>query len=460
MKFSYSIISAATIAGVLGFGRLSAEPADKAELEALRAQVQQLAAQLKVLSRQLEIKEEAAATAAPSAGKVTANDKGVAISSADGANGLKFHGLVQLDSRVFFGDHGASTNAFVLRRGRFSLDGNFAKNYAFQVTPEFGGSTVTILDANVTATLTPSTQFKFGRFKAPTGLERLQSDSVTFFNERSIVTNLAPDRDLGVQVSGDIGGGKLTYAVGAFGGVPDASSTNNTDFDNDKDVAARVFAAPFKTSAGSPLQGLSFGIAGTVGRAKTTSGRTAGYKTDGQQTFFSYNSSVIADGSNWRLLPQLDYRYGSFGLLGEYTVSAITVRSAAGAPRTELRNHAWQIAAGYVLTGEDSSYGGVVPQTNFDLAAGTWGAFEIAARYANLSIDDDAFPTFASAAASADEAKALGLGLNWYLSKVVRFTFDYYQTRFSFNSLAPAVSATPLLRQDEKAFVSRFQLSF
>ena len=59
-----------------------AEPADKAELETLRAQVQQLAQQLKVLQRQLEIKEEAAAAAAPSTPKVTATDKGVSIPSA------------------------------------------------------------------------------------------------------------------------------------------------------------------------------------------------------------------------------------------------------------------------------------------------------------------------------------------------------------------------------------------
>jgi phosphate-selective porin OprO and OprP len=125
-----------------------------------------------------------------------------------------------------------------------------------------------------------------------------------------------------------------------------------------------------------------------------------------------------------------------------------------------LRNRAWQVAAGYVLTGEDSSYSGVVPRTDFDLSAGTWGAFEIAARYADLSIDDAAFPALASPTTAADQAKSLGLGLNWYLSKAVRFTFDYYQTRFGFNSLAPAVSAAPILRQDEKAFVSRFQLSF
>jgi phosphate-selective porin OprO/OprP len=102
----------------------------------------------------------------------------------------------------------------------------------------------------------------------------------------------------------------------------------------------------------------------------------------------------------------------------------------------------------------------VVPKTNFDWTAGTWGAFEVAARYATLEVDDAAFPLLASASASAEKASTVGVGLNWYLSKAVRFTFDYYQTKFGFNSAAPAVSSTQLLRQDEKAFITRFQLSF
>jgi len=44
-----------------------------------------------------------------------------------------------------------------------------------------------------------------------------------------------------------------------------------------------------------------------------------------------------------------------------------------------------------------------------------------------------------------------GLGLNWYLSKTVKTTFDVYDTRFS--NLVP-VSATQILRQDEKAFIT------
>jgi phosphate-selective porin OprO and OprP len=436
-----------------------AEPADRAELEALRAQVQKLEQELKLLSRQLEIKEAAAATAAPTAPKVTVTDKGVSFTSADGANTLKLHGLVQFDSRNYFGDHGATTNTFLIRRGRIFADGTFAKLYSFQVIPEFSG-TPTLIDANLTATLSPALQLRFGRFKPPTGLERLQSDSLTFFDERALPSNLTPDRDIGVQAFGDVLGGKVSYAAGVFNGVPDAGTSSNADFDNDKELAARIYTAPFKKDTTSPLQGLSFGIAATEGRSKTASGRTAGYKTDGQQTFFSYNSAVVGDGRSWRVIPQLDYRTGPFGVLTEYVVSAVDVRPSAGASKSELRNRAWQVSAGWVLTGEDSSYTGVVPLTNFDWSAGTWGAFEVAARYGELDIDDAAFPTFASAANSADAAKSIGLGLNWYLTKIVRFTLDYYQTRFELSPLAPAVPANALLRQDEKALISRFQLSF
>ena len=85
-------------------------------------------------------------------------------------------------------------------------------------------------------------------------------------------------------------------------------------------------------------------------------------------------------------------------------------------------------------------------KSNFDptLANGTWGAFEVVGRYSDLKIDDAAFPLYASRTTSADQATALGVGLNWYLSKTVAFKFDYYQTNFGFNAPgSPAVSTTP-----------------
>jgi len=441
------------------------------EIQALREQIRLLDQRLNQLQQQeQQLKDQQAAaaakasadqTAAANAPKITINDRGFTFASADGADSVKIRGLVQLDSRLFFGDQGASTNGFVLRRARLISEGTFSKIYSFQFVTDFAGTGApSILDANLGIALDPALQFKIGKFKSPVGLEWLQSDSWTFFNERSIVTDLVPNRDLGILASGSILGDAVTYSAGILNGVPDSTTSNNAAFDNDKNVVGRVYATPFKTAGVAPLQGLSVGLSGDLGREKTASGRTAGYKTDGQQTFFTYNSTVIADGQSWHVSPQGEYRYGPLGLIGEYVLSTVNVRPTAAGAKAELRDKAWQFAAGYVLTGENSSYSGVTPKTIFNPAAGTWGAFEIVGRFANLKIDDAAFPRFASASTNADEATSVGLGLNWYLSKVALVKLDYYQTKFGFAPGAPVVSATPLLRQDEKAFITRFQLSF
>src|SRR6185503_8327824 len=103
-----------------------------------------------------------------------------------------------------------------------------------------------IVDANLTVGVTRGLQFKVGKFKAPIGLELLQSDSWIFFNERSIATNLVPNRELGLQASGDLLEGIFSYQLGVFNGLPDGGSTNNTDFDNGKEIAGRLLVSPFK----------------------------------------------------------------------------------------------------------------------------------------------------------------------------------------------------------------------
>jgi len=477
MRTFPTILRAVSVAAVVSTGAISVLRADTSDdIQALRAQIQQLDQQLRILERKQEIKDEEAAAAAKAAAakasadqtgaaasepKITINDKGFTLASADGADSVKIRGLVQLDSRVFFGDQGASTNGFFLRRARLISEGTFSKLYSFQFVTEFGGTSApSILDANLGVAIDPAFQLKFGKFKSPVGLEFLQSDSWTFFNERSIASDLVPNRDLGVLASGNVLSNTVSYSAGILNGVPDGATSNNAAFDNDKNAVGRIYATPFKNFDLAPLQGLSFGVSADLGREKTASGRTAGYKTDGQQTFFTYNAAVVADGQSWHLSPQGEYRYGPFGLIGEYVLSTVNVRPTAAAAKAQLENKAWQLASGYVLTGEDSSYNGVAPKTNFNPAAGTWGAFEIVGRFANLKIDDAAFPLFASAAANADEATSAGIGLNWYLSKVAMVKFDYYQTKFGFAPGAPAVPATAILRQDEKALITRFQLSF
>ncbi len=443
--------------------------ADSTELAALRAEVRRLQDELATVSRrleQLDAPKPASATAAAAPAMpvappaVSIEEKGIVLGSPEN-NFVRFRGLVQVDSRTFFGDGGGvSNNGFTLRRARLFTEGQFAKNFRYQLGDEFGGSTVSVLDANLTLSLSRELQFKFGKYKVPLGQELLQSESWTYFCERSLATNLVPNRDLGLQAMGELGQGVVTYQAGIFNGVADGANSTNSDFDNEKEAVGRFIAAPFVHQASSPLRGLAFGIAGSTGRSKTAAGRTSGFRTGGQQVFFAYSAATITDGRKWRIMPQLDYRLGRFGMISEYAVSTINVRAGAGVPKTELRNKAWKLAAGYVLTGEDSSPNGVTPRTRFDLAAGTWGAFEVVARYSRLDVDRAAFPLFAAPATNAENTKEAAVGFNWYLTRAFTFKFDYFRSQFGFNLAAPLVSANPILRQDEQAVVTRFQVTY
>jgi phosphate-selective porin OprO/OprP len=471
LKAGSALLAALALAS-LGSPPLRADEAG--DIKQLQAEIQVLQEKLNALASRQEKADAQAAAAAKTAPKVSVADNGLVVTSPDAASSIHVGALVQADSREFFPGGGSSPNtSFILRRARLVLDGRLDKTYSWQFVPEFGNgsggtaTTVALLDANVVIAPTQEFQFKMGKFKAPIGVEELQNDPNTSFVERSFASNLMPSRDVGAEILGNLGGGRANYALGLFNGTPDSlTSSGNSDFDNDKDLDARLFLTPFALDKESPWQGLGFGIGGSIGREKTHAAVTAGYKTDGQQTFFAYNGAVFADGDVWRLSPQAYYYHGPFGALAEYVVSTVNVRSTAPTatsfpPKTQLENKAGQVMAGWVLTGEDAAYAGVTPAHPFNWSDDTWGALQVVARYEQLRIDPKAFvgaSPLASPATNASKAEAVGLGLNWYLTKAVRVTQDFFDTRFHVGSLT---AATPqILRQNEKALTTRVQVSF
>ena len=448
------------------FTALAAAPcasADAAadEIRALREQIALLDARLRALERgQAEQQEEAARAAKPAA-KVTADDRGFTLGSPEGANTLRLRALIQGDARLFVSDGDIPNNdALVLRRARLDAEGAFNTIFEYQFVGEFAGSSTSVLDANINLALDRKYQLRVGKFKSPVGLEQLQSDAWAFFTERAAPSQLVASRDLGIYLHGELANGTIAYGAGLFNGLADGASSSNSDVDDDKELAARLFFTPFRNDKESAFQGLGFGIAASTTQTSGASGLTSGYRTDGQQTFFRYRTSAISDGDLWRVSPQAYWYRGPLGLLGEYVVSASNPRVGTTGVSREVKNTAWQLAAGYVLTGEDASYRGVAPRTRFDPAAKTWGAWELTARVANLAIDDDAFPLFADPAAVASEALSFGVGLNWYLSRSVRATFNCFQTGFTAAPGAPLTPSNPVIRQDEKAVISRLQLTF
>ncbi|RZA18180.1 MAG: porin, partial [Lysobacteraceae bacterium] len=230
----------------------------------------------------------------------------------------------------------------------------------------------------------------------------------------------------------------------------DGFTTNpNGDFE----LAGRVFAEPWKNSANA-LSGLGFGIAASHGD-KHGGGNNflPRYRTPGQVQFFGYRNTVLADGDHLRISPQAYYYGGRLGLLGEYISSRQDVRTAAGA-RAELDHRAWQLSAGWVLSGEDASYRGVLkPGNAFTLDGSGWGAFEVVGRYGRLQVDEQAFPLFADPANASAAARSWGIGLNWYLNANFKLVANYARTAFD---AAPGATA----RDDEEVVFTRAQFSF
>jgi phosphate-selective porin OprO/OprP len=465
-RFIISLLVVALLAAAAPRSTPAEEPST-ITLQKLEEQIKVLQAQVNALKHQQDAsQQEAAKTAMAAAEKaketpiVTIDKDGFALKSADGNNRLRVGGYIQADSRTFLQDKaGNEIDTFLLRRVRPILEGTICRDFDFRVMTDLGNgasSSTLIQDAYLEWHYWPWLKVRGGKFKPPVGLEQLQSDTDLFFTERGLPSDLVPQRDVGLQLSGDLFGGVVSYAGGVFNGVADGAIAD-LDAGDAKDFVARVFFQPFKKTDIRPLQGLGFGIAGTIGDQQTLPTSTNSlptYKTTGQQAVFSYLKNTVPNGTEFRASPQAYYYWGPFGLIGEYVVTDEAVRNGVKADR--LRNDAWQVAASFVLTGEKASYKGVTPRKPFDPRTGGWGAFELVGRYGELHIDSNAFPTFADPTKSIQEAREWGVGLNWYLNKNVKAVLDYEQTGFDGGAVGKPVANRPA----ERVIFTRLQLAF
>ena len=468
MKFNRWLL--AGIAGVqFSLPLFAAEDADT--IEALKQQIQQLDQKVRILERNREIDQDAADAKAKTATKVSLGAGGFAVTSADSNFVFKVRGYVQTDGRFYPSERvdGTINDTFLIRRARPIIEGTAYEKFDYRVMLDFGAqatlstaNNALLQDAYVTARIAPEFQIQAGKFKEPVSLERLQSGANLLFIERAYPTQLAPNRDVGVQLQGDLFHGTLRYEVGVFNGVADGGSSDYETSDRDKDVAGRLFAQPFKQSDVAALRGFGLGVAGTYGNQE---GALRSFISEGAQRFFTYRSStvttspnVLARGDHWRVLPQAYYYWGPFGLFAEYAVSSQEVLQAgggAGAGARERLTHAgWQVAGSYFLTGEENSFKAVNPLRPVGGANGGWGAWEITARVSQLDVDDDAFPVFANPATAASEALTYGVGLNWHLNRHLKVTLNYGHTDFE------AASGNPYAAQAEDVVLSRVQFSF
>ena len=119
----------------------------------------------------------------------------------------------------------------------------------------------------------------------------------------------------------------FSYQLGVFNGGGDNSFSNNTDADDDKEFAVRIWSHPFQYSGISILEGLGISVSNSWEHPKER-GLVNLPSPNGQNTIVDYSklgfgaTSLTADGDHSRVSPQAYWYYGPFGLLGEYAVSS------------------------------------------------------------------------------------------------------------------------------------------
>jgi len=379
-----------------------------------------------------------AQTASPSALFVVQSD--------DGDNRLQIDVLAQFDGRFALHDTGgAIVDTFAIRRFRPMLQGRLLRHFEFYFNPDFAGGMVVVQDAYFDTVFSKAFRLRVGKFKTPLGLERLMSANALTFMERALPTQLLPNRDIGVEVLGDLGNHTVSYMAAVMNGVSDFASAD-VDTNDDKELAGRVVIRPLARRTSSPMSGLAVGIAGSTGTVKEL---PVVKSSTLFQPFLSYVDAT-ADGDRVHVSPQAFYYYKSIGVFGEFVRSAQSIRHDAASSR--ISHTAWEVSASYAITGEPVTDGAVRPRHDFDFGGGHVGAIQLAARYHTLHVDDDAFTLGLTAPGSSRSANAFTFGVNWYLNPFLKYAFNFERTVFDGDAGGP--------RPAENALAFRAQLFF
>ena len=125
----------------------------------------------------------------------------------------------------------------------------------------------------------------------------------------------------------------------------------------------------------------------------------------------------------------------------EYFKYAIDRRITGATRPSDPEFKGWYVSGVWVLTGENRPYNPAegrfdAPKLNYNFnpAAGTWGAWEIGARYSVLDLNyhdcgaGKAIPASPAAcfdAVRGGEQKISTIGINWYLNPTIRMMMDY-----------------------------------
>jgi phosphate-selective porin OprO and OprP len=345
----------------------------------------------------------ASAQADPLAGAV---DRRFILRSADGEYTMRLTGRVHFKGQ--FPLDGPASDAddsyLQLRRIRTGVEGKLAKYYQYKIEYDFGRDSAVLTDGYLGLTHFGGANLRMGRYKVPFSVEELTSSNSIRFVERSLINRFAPSRMIGASVIGS--SGNVGYHLGAFDGAVDGSYLFAGRLTLDVEKVTIGFNALSEDNEGS--------------------GSLLDFRSGHGTRWYRYDADLVSGGSRTQIGADVGFWGAPFHFQGEFVMGdQDVVLDEAG---RSLGHTGFTVQAGYVLTGEKASVGGVTPARDFDREKGGKGAFELMARYSQITTDDAAMDFARSG--SVRSASEITAGLNWYMSRHAKLVLNYVHTSF------------------------------
>jgi phosphate-selective porin OprO/OprP len=454
---------------------------DQAEIKALQSQVKALQAKLDAQAAVPAAGQTASgslASASPppqtvsnvATTRVEQNETHhFALKSDDGRYSIGFAGIVQFDGGDFTDFKAASkivgsqelSNGINARRARIGVSGTAAGGWSYAFIYDGGNSQDTTAKGIQTAQIIyggfGGVALELGYSSTYFTLDQSTSAGDLMFTERATPSNIATNFNAGdFRSNAGVRFFSPWYWIGGYLTGP-ASGDSHT-------LTGERFGA-FERAAFQIVHGPDYSLHLGFGVDELLRSPNAGNGTP--------NTLSLSDQPEVRIDPTTFLNTGTIGtaknpVKGGYVLDLETAATWKGVywqgeyyhydvDRFQLSsNHfdGYYGQASYTLTGETHRYNPqagayyrILPTHAFSLKDGTWGAWEVGARYSYINLDSN-FVTGQSLSGQTDaieggKQSAYTFALNWYPNDIVRLMFDYGHVDYS-KANGAAVTGAPL----------------
>lgn len=356
-------------------------------------------------------------------------DNGFKLERADGSFALKFGGRAQLDGAAIWESSGLDDDLTALgedgqgdgvefRRARIFFEGTVYERLFFKAQYDFAGGDPEFKDVYIgLKELGPLGSVRVGQFKEPFFLNEQTSSNYITFMERALPNAFLPEfRNVGVMAMNTAAEQRFLWQAGVFRATDDFGDAFSTFSDTDWDAALRLSGLPLWSEDGGRFLHLG---AAYIHRFR---GEEARFQQRPESHLAGrFVDTMSLDASDVDIVgAELAWVNGPLSIQSEYTHAF--VNGDGGQENVDFWGAYGQVS--YFLTGEHRPYelgsgkfGRIKPRANFDPARGHWGAFELAARFSYLDLDDRSV--------RGGELWDVTAGLNWYLFPNARIMLNY-----------------------------------